>query len=93
MWGNGVQSGGGRGIGEGGECDDVLVSRKDPRQMDDDWSDVRRNIMSVRSVWERMETLVRQEGADPRVVAMFYRAVVQAVLLYGSETWVLLAEM
>ena len=24
---------------------------------------------------------------------MFYRAVVQAVLLYGSETWVLLAEM
>ena len=61
--------------------------------MDDDWSDVRRNIMSVRSVWERMETLIRQEGADPRVVAIFYREVVQAVLLYGSETWVLLAEM
>ena len=25
--------------------------------------------------------------------ASFYRAVVQAILLYGSETWVLLASM
>lgn len=30
-----------------------------------------------------------QEGAKPKVMGMFYKAVVQSVLLYGSETWVL----
>ena len=58
-------------------------------QTDDDWPVVRRNIMHVRLVWGRLGTLLQQEGADPRVAAMFYRAVVQAILLYGSETWVL----
>jgi hypothetical protein len=27
------------------------------------------------------------ENLTPRVAAKFYKAVVQAVLLYGSETW------
>ncbi len=30
------------------------------------------------------------ENVPPRVAAKFYIAVVQAVLLYGSKTWVLL---
>ena len=30
---------------------------------------------------------------EPRVSAIFYRAVVQKVLLFGAETWVLLEEM
>lgn len=29
------------------------------------------------------------EGAKSKVMGMFYKAVVQSVLLYGSETWVL----
>ena len=29
-----------------------------------------------------------REGASPWVPGMFYKAVVQTVLLYGSETWV-----
>ena len=33
------------------------------------------------------------EGADPRVAEMFYGALVQAVLLYGSDMGVLLAAM
>ena len=61
-------------------------------QMDDDWPSVWRNNMRARSVWGRLGTLLQQEGADTRVVEMFYRAVVQAILLYGSETWVLLVE-
>ena len=40
-------------------------------------------------VWNRLGKLLRREGADPRVSAMFYRAVVQPVLLLGEETWVL----
>ena len=49
--------------------------------------------MRARSFWGRFETLIRWEGADPKVVEMFYKSVIQAVILFGSETWVLLAEM
>ena len=41
----------------------------------DDWPVVRLNIMRARLVWGRMRTLLRREGADPRVSEMFYRAV------------------
>ena len=44
--------------------------------------------MSARSVWGRLGALLRQKGADPKVAAMFYRAVIQAVLLFGAENWV-----
>jgi len=33
--------------------------------------------------------VLRRENAPPRVSAKFYKAIVQSVLLYGSETWVL----
>ncbi len=36
-----------------------------------------------------MGQVLRGEHTPPRVTAKFYKAVVQAVLLYGSETWVL----
>ena len=62
-------------------------------QIDDDWPDVRWNIMRARLVWGRLGKLLRREGADPRVTEMFYRAVVQEILLHGSKTWVLCAEM
>ena len=55
-------------------------------QKDDYWSSVRENIMRAR-------TLLRKEGAESKVSAMFYRAVAQAVLLFGSETCVLSAAM
>ena len=29
------------------------------------------------------------EGVDPKVLGHFYKAVVQAVLLFGEETWVI----
>ena len=31
--------------------------------------------------------MLRGENAEPRVAANFYKAVVESVLLYGSETW------
>ena len=49
--------------------------------------------MRARSVCGILETLLRREGSEPRVMEMFYRAVVQAVLLYGPEIWIILAEM
>ena len=33
--------------------------------------------------------MLRKENAPPQVSEKFYKAIVQSVLLYGSETWVL----
>ena len=57
------------------------------------WKEVCRNIGKARRVWSRLGKLLRREEAESRVYAMFYRAVVRAVLLFGAETWVLSEEM
>ena len=62
-------------------------------QRDDNWPELGRNIMHTRSIWGRPGTLLQRKGADPRVPEMFYRAVAQAILLYGLYTWVVSAEM
>ena len=52
-------------------------------QTDDDWPDVRKNIMRARSVWGRLGTLLQREEEEPRVSEIFYRAVMQAIILHG----------
>ena len=44
-------------------------------------------------MWGRLGKLLRREGADTILPEKFYRAVVQAMLLFGAETWVLSAAM
>ena len=36
-----------------------------------------------------MGQVLRSENAPPHIAARFYQAIVQAILLYGSETWVI----
>ena len=83
--------------GEGEErMEDVATFRYLGRPLDqtyDEWPTLRRNIMRARLVWGGLGTLLQREGSDPRVEEMFYRAVVQAILLYGLDTWVLLEAM
>ena len=55
-------------------------------QTDDNWPAVRWNITRLGKVRERLGEFLRREGEDPRVTEMFYRAVTQAVLLFGLET-------
>jgi len=55
---------------------------------DDDWPAIYKNISTARKRWARISRVLAREGADPGVSAMFYKAVVQSVLLYGCETWV-----
>ena len=58
--------------------------------MDDvDRQAVDANLRKARRAWARLERLLRAENAPPRVCGMFYKATVQAVLLFGSETWAL----
>ena len=44
-------------------------------------------IHKARGIWACFDQVLRGENATPRVAAKFYKAVVQSVLLYGSETW------
>ena len=53
---------------------------------EDDWTAVVRNLYWVRAVWKRMARILSREGAEPRVSRLFFRALVQAVLLFGLET-------
>ena len=62
-------------------------------QEEDDWPQVLRNVWRVRQVWGQLGKFQRREGVDPTISEKFYCAVVQAVLLFGSETWVLIAAM
>ena len=56
---------------------------------DENWTPVLHNIRKARKVWGRPGKILWREGAKPTVSECFYRAIVQAVLLFGSETWVL----
>ena len=63
-------------------------------QKNNDWPSIWKTIMRMRTFWRAgVEKLLRREGADPRVAAIFYRLVAHAVLLFGSETWVISVEM
>ena len=55
----------------------------------DDWPKVLQNVGKAHRVWSCLGKLLRREGAEPQVSAMFYREVVQAVIIFGAETWVL----
>ena len=58
-------------------------------QDDDNIQAVRSQLCKARGMWARVGQVLQRENAPPRVSAKFYKAIVQSVLLYGSETWVL----
>ncbi len=58
-------------------------------QDDDDTQAIHAQLRKARATWARVGQVLRAENVPPRVAEKFYKAVVQAVLLYGSETWVL----
>ena len=79
------------------ECIEGVETFKYPGRMldrsDDKWPALRQNVGKAHIVWSRLGKLLRREGVDSQMSAMFYRAVLQAVLIFGEETWVLLTEM
>ena len=58
-------------------------------QDDDDIQAIRAQMRKARATWARVGQVLRRENVSPFVAARFYQAVVQAILLYGSESWVL----
>ena len=60
---------------------------------DGDWLAVVGNLGKARMSWGRLSRILIREGADTKVSGNFYKAVLQAVLLFGEETWVLTPRM
>ena len=56
---------------------------------DDDTQAVRVNLKKACRVWARISRVLRADNASACVCGMFYKATVQAVLLFGSKTRVL----
>ena len=56
---------------------------------DDDWMAVEQNLRTAQVKWGQLAKILGREGANRRTAEKFYVAVVQAVLLFFSETWLL----
>ena len=54
---------------------------------DDDTYAIMENIRKARSQWNCLARILKREGANAVCMGRFYLAVVQAVLLYGSDSW------
>ena len=60
---------------------------------DKNWLDVAVNLRKAQNIWTRMTRILVREGADPRMSGIFSKAVVHAVLLFGSKMWVMKPRM
>ena len=56
---------------------------------DDNWPSVAGNLVKARKSWGHQSRILSREWADKRVLGNFFKAVVQAVLMFGAETGVL----
>jgi hypothetical protein len=53
-----------------------------------DWPALHKNLRKAKTKWALISRPLLNTGVAPKFVGMFYKAIVQAVLLYGCETWV-----
>ena len=60
---------------------------------DDDWLAVAGNLTKARRSWGRLQRILGREGATARISGAFFKAVVQQVLLFGAEIWVVTPRM
>ena len=60
---------------------------------DDDWPAVAGNLNKARRSWGILQRILGREGATSRISGSFFKAVVQQVLLFGAETWVVTPKM
>ena len=54
---------------------------------DDDTRCIESNLKNAKKQWNSIAKILKQEGANSKCMAKFYITVVQAVLLYGAESW------
>ena len=60
---------------------------------DGNWTEVSGNLQKARKSWVWIPIILSREGEDSKVLDNFFKAVVQAVFLFGAETWFLTPRM
>ena len=65
------------------------VSRRVLTARDGDWTEVAGNLQKARKIWVWMTRILIWERVDLKVSGCFFKAVVQAVLVFGAEMWIL----
>jgi hypothetical protein len=58
-------------------------------QDDNDIQAIHAQLQKACSTWAQVRQVLCSENASPFVAAQFYQAIIQVILLYGSETWVI----
>ena len=58
-------------------------------QYDDDAQAIHAQLRKARPTWAWVGKVLWGENTSPTIATKFYLAVVQAVLLHGSKTWVI----
>ncbi len=74
----------------GDALEKVKVFKYLGRMMAQDNNDIqamRHQLRKAQGTWAGVGQVLRSENATPQVAAKFYKAVVQAVLIYDSKTW------
>ena len=54
---------------------------------DDDTKCIQENLKKARQRWNCIANILKREGANAECMGRFYQAIVQAVLLYGADSW------
>ena len=61
--------------------------------VDNDLPVVVGNLDNAQEVWRRLMWTLGREGVAPPVSGFLFKAVVQSVLIFGAETWVVTPQM
>ena len=56
---------------------------------DDDSICIKENLKIARNRWNSIAKILKDEGSNAKTMAKFYITIVQAVLLYGADSWVI----
>ena len=56
---------------------------------DDTWTAVAGNLRKSKKSWVQMTRILGREGSYPNVSGLLFKAVIRAMFLFRSETWVL----
>ena len=56
---------------------------------DDHWPAVVITLAWVNTVWRRMLRIISREVATHQVSGFFFKDMIQALMLFGAETWVI----
>ena len=62
-------------------------------ETDNECPAVVRNLSQARAVWSRISRILIREGERPQVSGFFFKALIQSVLIFGAETWVVTPRM